>query len=90
MLWAAGQKRVVREARAGLVDLFTGVRDGYMAVMSQTGQLQRTLRLPEYVTTALAEERSPEQRNADTAADLARLMRDVPPNTVREPMEFRN
>jgi hypothetical protein len=40
MLWWAGQKRVGREARERMTELYVGVRDGYLAARlgSKVGQ----------------------------------------------------
>jgi hypothetical protein len=90
MLWAAGQKRQTRELRDARVDRYVAHRDGYVAGLAATGQLDRRVRPPDYVTAYLADERTVQQRGADSAGDLARLMHDFPGNAVKEPLEFRN
>jgi hypothetical protein len=38
MLWDAGQERLTRENRGRLVELYTGVRDGYVAANVSLGK----------------------------------------------------
>ena len=72
MLWDAGQARQARESRDRLVELYVGVRDGYV---SAEVQLQRTkfrggYQVPGYVKRASGEElvqRSPEARDRELA-----------------------
>jgi hypothetical protein len=49
-LWAAGQKRLDREQRARLSELYVGVRDGYVAGNIATGKAKPkgSFRAPSY------------------------------------------
>jgi hypothetical protein len=71
-LWDAGQRRVVREGRERLAELYVGVRDGYVAGNVATGKARWSGgdHIPSYVRP----ERSSSGRG------LAQLMRDFPGN----------
>jgi hypothetical protein len=40
MLWDAGQRRMTRESRERLTELYVGVRDGYVAGNVATGKVK--------------------------------------------------
>lgn len=68
MLWDAGQARQARESRDRLVELYVGVRDGYVAGNVATGRarFKGGHQTPRYVKGAEGEElvrRSPAQRD---------------------------
>lgn len=85
MLWAAGQKRVGREGRERLAELYVGVRDGYVAGNVATGKAKArgAAHVPSYVRP------DAEQRQAMAKRGLGQLLRDFPGN-VATGREFTN
>ena len=73
MLWNAGQARQARESRDRLVELYVGVRDGYVSgeVDARAGRKFRGgYQVPRYVKRASGDElvlRSPEARDQELA-----------------------
>lgn len=68
MLWNAGQARQARESRDRLVELYVGVRDGYVSanVALNRAKFRGGYEVPRYVRQASADEvvrRSPEIRD---------------------------
>lgn len=78
MLWTAGQKRVAREGRERLAELYVGVRDGYVAGNVATGKAKPrgSAHVPAYVRP------DAEQRRAMASRGLAQLRRDFPGNVA--------
>jgi hypothetical protein len=64
MLWEAGQRRVVREGRERLTELFVGVRDGYVAGLVASGQAKPrgSNRAPDYARADAAPPSAASQR----------------------------
>jgi hypothetical protein len=85
MLWVAGQKRVGREGRERLAELYVGVRDGYVAGNVATGKAKARgdAHVPSYVRP------DAEQRRAMAKRGLGQLLRDFPGN-VATGREFTN
>lgn len=83
MLWAAGQKRVGREGRERLAELYVGVRDGYVAGNVATGKAKArgSAHVPSYVR--------PDAEQRRLGRGLSQLLRDFPGNVGGEP-EFMN
>ena len=79
MLWAAGQQRIVREARERLAELYVGVRDGYVAGNVGLGKAKWSGgdRVPSYARTE-APMRTPADRDT-VVAKLAAMF----PGAVR-------
>lgn len=75
MLWHAGQKRVSREARDRLAELYVGVRDGYVAATVQNA------RMPDYA--------KPDSGRAVSRRGLRQLIADFPGAVAGKP-EFTN
>ena len=72
MLWDAGQARQARESRDRLVELYVGVRDGYVSanVTLNRAKFRGGYQVPRYVRKASGEElvlRSPEARDQELA-----------------------
>lgn len=72
MLWNAGQARQARESRERLVELYVGVRDGYLSgeVTLQRARFRGGYQEPRYVKRARGDEgvlRSPEVRDQELA-----------------------
>lgn len=84
MLWAAGQKRVAREGRERLAELYVGLRDGFIAAEVAIGRAKSRSGLPEYARG------DPEVRGARAKEGLAQLLRDFPANAAPGPPEFMN
>jgi len=84
VLWAAGQKRVVREGRERLSELYVGMRDGYIAGEVAIGRAKSQSGIPDYARG------DPEQRDVQTRRGLADLMRDFPGNVEPGSREFMN
>lgn len=82
MYWAAGQKRLGREARERLAELYVGVRDGYVAGLVASGQAK-----------ARGDSHVPGYAKPDPGATkprgLAELVADFP-GAVSNRSEFRN
>lgn len=74
-LWDAGQRRIARENRDRLAELYTGVRDGVLAADVAVGRAKPvgTWKTPAYLP-ATEVQRSPESRDAA----LAKLGRMIP------------
>lgn len=85
MLWTASQRRVAREGRERLAELYVGVRDGYVAGNVATGKAKPrgTAHVPAYARP------DAEQRRALASRGLAQLRRDFPGNVARG-TEFTN
>ncbi len=84
MLWAAGQRRTVREGRERLAELYVGVRDGYVAGNVALGKAKAKggrSHVPAYAR--------PEAEGRATTAKrgLEQLRRDFPAN-VATGLEF--
>ena len=72
MLWDAGQARQARESRDRLVELYVGVRDGYVSgnVALNRAKFRGGYQVPRYVKRASGDElvlRSPEARDQELA-----------------------
>ena len=66
MLWEAGQRRLARERRERLAELFTAFRDAALDVLVSTGQAKPrgTWRLPAYARPERVEAvRTPAERD---------------------------
>ena len=85
MLWTSGQRRVVREGRERLAELYVGVRDGYVAGNVATGKAKPrgNAHVPAYVRSHA------EQRRSMVKRGLGQLLRDFPGN-VATGREFTN
>jgi hypothetical protein len=85
MLWTAGQRRVGREGRERLAELYVGVRDGYVAGNVGLGKAKArgNAHLPSYVRPDV------EQRQSMAKRGLGQLLRDFPGN-VATGREFTN
>jgi hypothetical protein len=83
MLWNAGQKRVSRQGRDRLAELFVAARDAAMDVLVSTGQAtpKGTWRRPSYIESE-APQRPAAKTTADRDAMLAQLSAAFP-NSVR-------
>ena len=79
MLWTAGQRRVAREGRERLAELYVGVRDGYVAGNVAVGKAKARggAHLPSYLRP------DDEQRHATATRGLRQLLRDFPGNVGR-------
>jgi len=86
MLWMAGQRRVQREGRERLTELYVGVRDGYVAGNVATGKAKPrgSSHVPAYARPEADERRALSRRG------VAQLARDFPGNTARGGPEFMN
>jgi hypothetical protein len=73
MLWNAGQRRISREGRDRLAELFVTARDAGMEVLVRSGQAKPkgTWRLPSYVQADGPQR--PANPTADRDAMLAKL-----------------
>ena len=80
MLWTAGQRRVAREGRERLAELYVGVRDGYVAGNVATGKAKARgdAPIPPYARP------DAEARRAMATRGLAQLARDFPANVGGE------
>ena len=72
MLWNAGQARQARESRDRLVELYVGVRDGYVSanVSLNRARFRGGYQVPRYVRRAESDElvlRSPAARDEELA-----------------------
>ena len=78
MLWTAGQRRVVREGRERLAELYVGVRDGYVAGNVAVGKAKAHggAHLPSYLRP------DAEARQAMAKRGLGQLRRDFPGNVI--------
>ena len=77
MLWEAGQRRVARERRERLAELFTAARDAALDVLVSTGQAKAkgAWRLPAYARPPAGQRvRTPAERDRS----LARLAALIP------------
>ena len=85
MLWTAAQRRVAREGRERLTELFVGVRDGYVAgnVAMGKAKARGSAHVPAYARP------DAEQRRAMASRGLDQLRRDFPGNVARG-TEFTN
>ena len=85
MLWTAGRRRVVREGRERLAELYVGVRDGYVAGNVAIGKAKARgdAHIPSYARP------DAEQRRAMSKRGLGQLLRDFPDNAARG-TEFTN
>ena len=74
MLWTAGQRRIGREGRERLAELYVGVRDGYVAGNVGLGKAKAHggAHIPSYLRP------DTEQRRATAQHGLAQLLRDFP------------
>ncbi|MGD0020108.1 MAG: hypothetical protein ABSD62_12710 [Candidatus Limnocylindrales bacterium] len=79
MLWTAGQRRVTREGRERLAELYVGVRDGYVAGNVATGKAKARggAQVPSYLRP------DPEQRRAMASRGLRQLLADFPAFVAR-------
>ena len=79
MLWTAGQRRVAREGRERLAELYVGVRDGYVAGNVATGKAKARGggQVPSYLRP------DPEQRRATATRGLRQLLADYPGHVAR-------
>ena len=70
MLWDAGQRRIAREQRERLAELFTASRDAALDVLVSTGQAKAkgAWRRPHYLTSDAQPSRSPETRDRALAS----------------------
>jgi hypothetical protein len=72
MLWSEGQKRLVRERRDRLTELFTASRDAALDVLVSTGQAKPkgAWALPSYARRPVGEapQRTPAERDRALAA----------------------
>lgn len=83
MFWTAGQKRMEREDRKRLTELYVGVRDGYLAAEATVGRVtMRGDATPSYAQP------DPAQRRVSAARGLAQLMRDFPSSVSKGPAEM--
>jgi hypothetical protein len=76
MLWNAGQKRIAREGRDRLAELFVAARDAGMDVLVRSGQAKPkgTWRAPSYIQPDQAAQRPAAPTGlADRDAMLAQL-----------------
>lgn len=79
MLWTAGQRRVGREGRERLAELYVGVRDGYVAGNVALGKAKAKGGrgpLPTYARP------DAEGRQGVAKRGLAQLLRDFPGNVA--------
>ena len=79
MLWTAGQRRIGREGRERLAELYVGVRDGYVAGNVGLGKAKARggAHVPSYLRP------DAEQRRATAQRGLAQLLRDFPSHVGR-------
>ena len=84
MLWTAGQRRVEREGRERLAELYVGVRDGYVAGNVATGKAKArgSAHIPAYVQP------DREQRRALARRGLRQLAADFPAHVADDEPEF--
>jgi hypothetical protein len=75
VLWVAGQKRVAREGRERLAELFVGVRDGYLAAEGYIGD---RIKMRGGGIPAYARGEAPTQSIEAQRATFARLARMFP------------
>lgn len=81
MLWEAGQERTGRERRARMAELYTGVRDGYLAADLAVGRLKANGDpRPSYIR-----ELAPAPSARDQQATLARLAMMFPGLITKRP-----
>lgn len=85
MLWAAGQRRVVREERDRLAETYIAVRDAYVAGNVAIGRVKskRNSHVPSYAQP------DAETRRRQAKLGLAQLKTDFPGHVAGTP-EFRN
>jgi hypothetical protein len=69
MLWNAGQKRIYREGRDRLAELFVAARDAAVDVLVTTGQAKPkgTWRRPSYIESEAPRPRTTADRDATLA-----------------------
>lgn len=74
MLWTAGQRRVAREGRVRLAELYVGVRDGYVAGNVAVGKAKAHggAHIPSYLRP------DAEARQVMAKRGLGQLRRDFP------------
>ncbi len=79
MLWTAGQRRLAREGRERLAELYVGVRDGYVAGNVATGKAKAHggAHVPSYLRP------DAEQRSSTATRGLGQLLRDFPGHVAR-------
>lgn len=79
MLWTAGQRRVAREGRERLAELYVGVRDGYVAGNVATGKAKPrgAGHVPAYLRP------NADERRSATTRGLPQLLADFPGNVAR-------